>query len=451
MKTFQVITLGCKANQYDSEGIASALEEAGLVRVEVGVPADLCLINTCTVTHEADRKSRQQIRRAVKANPGAQVLATGCAAELHPEKLAALTGVSLVAGNRAKGRIPELLGLVQGSRPWNIRHFGRHTRAFLKIQDGCECFCTYCIIPFVRGRVVSRTPEDLETEARRLAASGHQEIVLTGIHIGSYGTDLEPRRTLSEVLDRLVPIEGLRRIRISSIEAREFSERLLDQIHRFPKLCPHFHIPLQSGSDRILTWMKRRYRAADLLRTVDRLNGMLSEVSYTTDVIVGFPGETDEDFEATLDTARRIGFSKVHVFPYSDREGTPAARLPRKCSPRVIAERCDRLEALARDLALAYKARFLGREVEVLTENERDPETGRLPGYTDRYVRVLIDAPGGLFNRFLKVRIRAVEPEAALGESAGASPAARRAAMSLPVLAAPSVAEDLPCQCTAAE
>ena len=419
MKTFSIISLGCKTNQYDSEAIAEALDNVGLARVGPGVPADLCVINTCTVTSVADRKSRQQIKRAIRANPGAQIIATGCFADRHPEQLQAIEGVTHVVGNTAKGRIPELLGLAHGPAPLRVSRFGKHTRAFLKVQDGCECFCTYCIVPYVRGKVVSRTLEEVEAEAQRLVESGHREIVLTGIHLGSYGQDLSPARGVDDIMDRLIPIDGLQRIRLSSIEAKEFSDRLLDQIANYPKLCPHFHIPLQSGSDRILTWMKRRYRSGDILSTVDRLNGMLPEVSYTTDVIIGFPGESEEDFELTMEVCRAVGFSKIHIFPYSDREGTPAARMPNKCDPRIMADRGKRLSALERELALAYKRRFEGRPVEVLTESQRDPATGKLAGYTDRYVRVLFDGPDRWANEFAQLEITGAESAVAYGRLVG--------------------------------
>ena len=261
MKTFSVISLGCKTNQYDSEAIADTLESAGLAQVEPSVAADLCVINTCTVTSVADKKSRQQIKKAVRANPGAQVVATGCAADNHSDKLAEMEGVTHVVTNGAKGRIPEFLGLADGPSILKISSFGNRTRAFLKVQDGCECYCTYCIIPYVRGEAVSRPLDEIEEEARRLVDAGHREIVLTGIHIGSYGMDQNPRVGIDDIMERLIPVDGLERIRISSIEAKEFSDRLLGQIASFPKLCPHFHIPLQSGSDLILTRMKRRYRS----------------------------------------------------------------------------------------------------------------------------------------------------------------------------------------------
>jgi threonylcarbamoyladenosine tRNA methylthiotransferase MtaB len=417
MKTFSVLTLGCKANQYDGEAISNALESAGLVQVEPGVPADVCVVNTCSVTNVADGKSRRYVKRAVRANPGARIVVTGCGANSQPGQLAAISGVGHVVPNEAKGRLLELLGLADGPVDLKISRFGGHTRAFLKVQDGCDCFCTYCIVPHVRGRVVSRPLAEIEAEARRLVAAGHKEIVVTGIHLGSYGQDLDPRRGIDEVLDTLIPIDGLRRIRLSSIEARDFSERLLDQIARYPKVCPHFHIPLQSGSDRILGLMGRRYRSADILGIVERLNRVLTDVSYTTDVIVGFSGETDEDFEQTVAICRKVGFSKVHIFPYSDREGTPAAKMPGKIARETMAERLRRLAAVEKDLALAYKQRFVGREVEVLTERQRDPETGSLTGYTDRYIRVLFAGPDDWKNEFVRVRIARVGPEVAYGES----------------------------------
>jgi len=415
MKTFKVITLGCKANQYDGQAIVNALESVGLAEVGSGAPADLCVINTCTVTSVADGKSRRQVKRAVRENPDARIIVTGCGANNHADDLAALEGVTHLVPNEEKGRIPQLLGLSDGPVDLKIRRFGRHTRAFLKVQDGCECSCTYCIVPQVRGKVVSRPLDEIEEEARNLVEAGHKEIVLTGIPLGSYGRDLEPRRRLDEIMERLVPLEGLRRIRLSSIEAKDFSERLLDQIAWYPKLCPHFHIPLQSGSDKILARMRRRYRSGDILSIKERLNRVLEDVSYTTDVIVGFPGEGEDDFQATMDVCHTVGFSRIHVFPYSDREGTPAAKMPGKVSPEAMADRSGRLTSLATELALAYKERFVGKSVEVLAEGQRDPETGKLAGYTARYVRVLFDGPDRLMNEFIRARVREVRPDAAYG------------------------------------
>jgi len=433
MKTFSIISLGCKTNQYDSEAIADTLENVGLAQVEPGIAADLCVINTCTVTSVADKKSRQQIKKAVRANPGAQVVATGCAADNHTEKLEAMDGVTHVITNKAKGRIPELLGLADGPLALKISSFGHRTRAFLKVQDGCECFCTYCIIPYVRGEVVSRPLDELEEEARRLVGSGHKEIVLTGIHIGSYGLDQTPRVGIDDIMERLIPIDGLERIRISSIEAKEFSDRLLDLIASYPKLCPHFHIPLQSGSDMILTRMKRRYRSEDLRNIVSSLNSMMEDVAYTTDVIVGFPGETEEYFEETMSLCREIGFSKIHIFPYSDREGTPAVQMKDKCSPHIISDRCKRLRTLEAELAIAYKQRFLDQTVEVLIENERDSNTGKLVGFTERYLRVLMDGPDEWMNQIRPVNISSVEPHVAHATTEY-EPAPSTRVLELPVL-----------------
>ncbi|MBM4041504.1 MAG: tRNA (N(6)-L-threonylcarbamoyladenosine(37)-C(2))-methylthiotransferase MtaB [Planctomycetes bacterium] len=316
-----------------------------------------------------------------------------------------------------------------------ITRFEGHTRAFVKIEDGCNDFCAYCIVPHVRGRVRSRPPGEVVAEVARLVGNGYLEIVLTGIHLGCYGLDaqssssLVPRPRFSgcdlvSLVERLLATPGLRRLRLSSLELREVSDELIALAAASPLLCPHFHIPLQSGDDEVLRTMNRRYTAADFLRRLDALRARIPDPAVTTDLIVGFPGETDAQFRRTLDVARQAAFSRIHVFPYSDRPGTSASRMSGNLSWATIKTRRDEMKAVAADLSAAYHRRFVGRTVEPLVESRRDPRTGLLVGYTERYVRTLLDGPDALCGTIAPVRVVAATPAALRGETPLPAPAA---------------------------
>ncbi|MBM4050989.1 MAG: tRNA (N(6)-L-threonylcarbamoyladenosine(37)-C(2))-methylthiotransferase MtaB, partial [Planctomycetes bacterium] len=370
MKTCIFITLGCKVNQYETQALREALRGRGYVEAAPGQRADVCVINTCTVTQTSDDKCRQAIRRAIREHPGATVVVTGCYAEAEPEALRRIEGVAVVVPQHDKGRLADIVeGLPQRSRRQTTQHEGHeaheekhedhevgpsalmslpvlrglrvsgelsisgfegHTRAFLKIQDGCDARCSYCIVPLVRGPVRSRPLEAIQREAERLAANGYREIVLTGIHLGAYGRDTGGRPGLCDVIEGLLDVPGLERIRLSSIEVNEFTDRLLALAVGSSKLCPHFHFPLQSGDDEILRAMNRTYTAAEYLSVLDRARARIERPSFTTDVMVGFPGEGERHFQNTLDVCRRAGFSRMHIFPFSPRPGTPAATMPNR-------------------------------------------------------------------------------------------------------------------------
>jgi len=412
--SFAITTLGCKVNQYDGEAIRESLLRAGCEeRTPAGQP-DFVIINTCTVTGAADAKARRLIRRFARRLPEAKIVVTGCMVDRDADQLAALPRVWKLVDNKHKPDIADIIGLGE-PRPHGhagISDFAGHTRAFVKVQDGCDAWCAYCIVPAVRGAPTSRPIDEVLAEVNRLAVR-FREIVLTGIHVGLYrdasGADLAA--LVHAVLDAS-PVE---RIRLSSIEPNEVTPDLLAVAAGSPRFCPHFHVPLQSGSDHVLGLMNRRYTAAEYVRAVDHIRGRLERPAITTDVIVGFPGETDEDFAQTVGVCRKAGFSRTHIFPYSDRPGTVAAGMPDKCPSRAISAREKMLETLASELALEYKMQFVGRAVGVLAETSRD-RSGKLCGYTGRYLRTLFDGPDDLAGRIVPVRIARAEHDALFGE-----------------------------------
>ncbi len=399
----RTLTLGCKVNQYETEFVRQGLVEGGLFRdATKDETADLCLINTCTVTQEGDAKSRQAIRRLARQNPDARLIVMGCYATRAPEELASLPGVIEVVTD--KRELPDLLkrlGVVE--IPEGISRFGDRHRAFVKVQDGCLLRCSYCIIPFVRPQMSSRSPEQILDETRRLVANGYREIVLTGIHLGHYGVDRNWKKPksqwtrLSTLLRQLVALDGdyrfRFRIRLSSVEATEVTRELLDVMAEHPdQICPHLHICLQSGSDRILRRMKRRGGHQRFLDRCRLAQQVLHKPALTTDVIVGFPGETEEDFQQTCRVVQEVGFSKVHVFPFSPRRGTPAADLSDAVPAEVRADRGRRLAAVAADARHDYFASLIGEPLQVLLEATVPDRPGSLVGTACRYAPVILHA-----------------------------------------------------------
>ena len=387
----RLVTLGCKVNQYESQHVKEALEQNGWREAADGERADLCVVNTCTVTMEGDAKSRQAIRRLHHANPAARIVVMGCYATRAPDVVGRLPGVSRVVTD--KTRLPdELREFGVEHWPLGIRRFDGHRRAFVKVQDGCVLNCTFCIIPSVRPTVHSREPDEIVAEVAELAASGVQEFVLTGIHLGHYGIDLSKGRPKSQwrrlwhLLEGLANLPGDFRIRLSSLEAAEARDDLVRVMKDHPRIVPHLHLCLQSGSDNVLRRMKRRYTARGFLERCSRLRQALDRPAFTTDIIVGFPGETDADFEATLAVAREAGFAKIHLFSYSPREGTPAAEFPDRVPPEVIHLRCEQLRELERRLAADYCRRLMGRRLEVLVEGPDPKRPDNAMGTSCRYV-----------------------------------------------------------------
>jgi threonylcarbamoyladenosine tRNA methylthiotransferase MtaB len=402
VKTFAFVTFGCKVNQYESQALRERFSRRGLTEVGPESGADLFVINTCTVTETATSEARRTVRRLARRFPFAEITVTGCAADSHAADFAGLPGVRRVVPHDAKAALcddPRLApeDSVPSIFDLDISRFDHHTRAFLKVEDGCDLNCSFCIIPKVRGTAVSRPLDRAVEEAKRLVGNGYQEIVLTGVHLGSYGKDLAGRSMLPDLVERLLGVPGLRRLRLSSLEANEIGDPLIALMAAEPRFCPHLHLPLQSGDDEVLRAMRRRYNSRQYLSSCERVAERVAEPSFTADVIVGFPGETDDQFENTLDVCRRVGFSRIHIFPYSRRRGTDAAELP-DLPGRVKKERLRRLERLAAELTDAYAARFIGREVEILVEADG--------GYTERYLKARVP---GAPNTIVRARVERIE------------------------------------------
>ena len=401
------MTLGCKVNQFETETMEGLFRARGYDVVPFEERADVYVINTCSVTHLSDRKSRQLIRRAVRTNPAACVAVTGCYAQVAPEEIRALDGVRVVIGTKERARIVDYVEAslradtgvagtitdIMQARVFEdipLHALPHRTRAFLKIEDGCQNFCTFCIIPYARGPVKSRELSAVAREMRLLVDAGFHEVVLTGIHLGAYGIDLAERPTLADACRTALAEEGLRRLRLGSLESVELSADLLELMRTEPRFAAHLHLPLQAGSDAVLRAMNRHYTTEQFAQLVAEVRAAVPGVAISTDIIVGFPGETEEDFAAGMDFVRRMGFARMHVFPYSARRGTPAARRTDQVPPMVRKERAARMQALAEELAEGYHRSMLGSVAEVLFETQED---GVTDGLTETYVRVYTDAP----------------------------------------------------------
>ncbi len=421
MKVY-VGSLGCKLNQSEMDTLAGRLAAAGHQIVAAPAEADLCVLNTCAVTHVAAQKSRQALRRLHRENPTARLVATGCYAQLTPEELGELPGVVLVAGNQDKDRLDRLLGdsVIDSARPAAVSGTPRpRTRALIKIQDGCDNACTYCIIRVARGPQRSRPAGEILAEVRARLDAGHQEIVLTGVHIGAYGRDgqrEQPETDLWALVARILAETGVPRLRLSSIEPWDLSERAF-QLWNDPRLCRHLHLPLQSGCDATLQRMGRRYTAAEFGTWAAAARAAIPDLAITTDVIVGFPGETNDEFNASLAFVQGMSFSRVHVFPYSLRDGTPAARMQGQVSAQIKAKRARTLRAVASSSQSAFSQSFVGRTLDVLWESYREGGDGPVwSGLTDNYLRVHTRSSASLANRLLPTRMVTLSGNNLVGE-----------------------------------
>ncbi|MBB3108972.1 threonylcarbamoyladenosine tRNA methylthiotransferase MtaB [Paenibacillus phyllosphaerae] len=423
MPSVAFYTLGCKVNFYDTEAIWQLFKNEGYEQVDFETTtADVYLINTCTVTNTGDKKSRQIIRRAIRRNPDAIVAVTGCYAQTSPAEIMAIEGVDLVIGTQDRDKLMDYVTQLQNERkPVNavrnimktrefeeldVPDFADRTRAFLKIQEGCNNFCTFCIIPWSRGLSRSREAESVLNQARQLVAAGYKEIVLTGIHTGGYGDDLENYK-LSDLLTDLDQIDGLERIRISSIEASQIDADMIEVLNRSTKMCRHLHIPLQAGDDTVLKRMRRKYTTAEFAEKIRLLHEAMPGVAITTDIIVGFPGETDEMFEAGYRFMEELKFAEMHVFPYSKRTGTPAARMEDQVDEEIKNERVHRLIDLSERMQLEYAQQFVGEVVDVIPERDYKgaPGSGKIMGYSGNYIQVVFEGSESLIGQLCRVKI----------------------------------------------
>jgi len=415
-KKFAIATLGCRTNQYETSAYAKQLREKGYTEASSGEEAEVCIVNTCTVTEGADRSSRAQIRSLARKHPNAKLIVTGCLADRLPKEMAQIEGVDAVVLNKGK---EDLLKQVIPEEEWPefaIDQMGGHTRAFVKIQDGCNSFCTYCILPYVRGRSRSRRVDPILREIETLVANGYKEVVLTGVNVGDFDgapNEGEGPVTLAQLVGLVDQIEGLERIRISSIDPDEVDDALLNAVVLGKKTCHSMHIVLQSGSNAILKRMNRKYTRQMFTDTIDRLKNASSDFTFTTDLIVGFPGESEADFEESLSIIQEVEFAKVHMFPYSKRDRTRAALYPNQISPALMAERKQKVLRLSEKLSFGLRDRYVGRVMDVLIES-KDGE-GRFSSHTDNFLPVFVEGEGLKSNDLIKVECIENTPEGLVG------------------------------------
>ena len=426
MKKVAFYTLGCKVNQYETEAMLEMFKKDGYVQVESEYFADVYVINTCTVTHMSDRKSRQYIRRMKKKNPDAIIAVVGCYSQVSPEEILDIEEVNLVMGTNERRQIVEEIKKIDASKKvstvddiMKVRAFEEieisqsngKTRAFMKIQDGCDRFCTYCIIPYARGgKVRSRNIDSILEEANKLANNGYKEIVLTGIHVASYGKDLRQEQiTLLNVIKEIDKIDGIKRIRLSSVEPVLFTDEFVSEVSKMEKVCPHYHLSLQSGCDETLKRMNRRYTTKEYKTIVDRLRENIPNVAITTDVIVGFPGETNDEFNKTYEFLKDIELSQMHIFKYSPRKGTPAATMENQIDPQMKQLRSEKLLSLDKENFNKFASKFIDKELDVLFES--NVVDGMYEGLTTNYIRVVVPSEKDIQGEILKVKITKVKEE----------------------------------------
>ena len=416
-------TLGCKVNHYETEAIWQLFKNDGYDRVEFEARADVYVINTCTVTNTGDKKSRQVIRRAIRSNPDAVICVTGCYAQTSPAEIMAIPGVDVVVGTQDRVKMLEYIeqfkqerqpingvGNIMKNRVYeelDVPVFTDRTRASLKIQEGCNNFCTFCIIPWARGLMRSRDPQEVIRQAQQLVDAGYKEIVLTGIHTGGYGEDMKDYNLAALLRDLEAQVNGLKRIRISSIEASQLTDEVIDVIDKSKLVVRHLHIPLQSGSNTVLKRMRRKYTMEFFAERLGLLKKALPGLAVTSDVIVGFPGETEEEFMETYNFIKDHEFSELHVFPYSKRTGTPAARMTDQVDENVKNDRVHRLITLSDQLAKEYASRFENEVLEVIPEEayKKDPESGLYEGYSDNYLKIVFPATEDMVGKLVRVKV----------------------------------------------
>ncbi|MCK9443130.1 MAG: tRNA (N(6)-L-threonylcarbamoyladenosine(37)-C(2))-methylthiotransferase MtaB [Tissierellaceae bacterium] len=424
-------TLGCKVNQYETEAMEELFENKGYTVVDESEIADIYVINTCTVTNLSDRKSRQFISRAKKNNGDATIAVVGCYSQVSPDEVSKIEGVDVVIGTTERNKVLELcekarennekfniVKNIKGHKEFeaiNIEDIKSKTRAYIKIQDGCNQFCSYCIIPYARGPIKSRPIGDIIYETERLAKAGFKEIVLTGIHVASYGKDIKGI-SLIDVLERVGNVKGIERIRLSSIEPTLIDHDFMKRIVKIGKVCDHFHLSLQSGSPTVLKRMNRRYTSEEYKNIVNIIRDHMPDAGITTDIIVGFPGETEEEFNETWEFVKDIGFSRIHVFKYSPRKGTPAAGFKDQIHGNIKSQRSEKLISLGKKLMKEFNSRFENGTMSVLFEEESKKYKSHIEGYTTNYVRVRVENDDNLIGKITDVKIRVSKNDFLLGE-----------------------------------
>ncbi len=433
MKTFAIHTLGCKVNTYESEAIARTFEAHDYRKVNFKDNADVYIINTCTVTNTGDSKSRQMIRRAIRRNPNAIICAVGCYTQVSPKDIENIEGVDIILGTKYKHQLVDLVEEYQKTNmkikkidnimkekefeELEVDVFTENTRAFLKIQDGCNKFCTYCIIPYARGIVRSRKPESVLKQAQLLVDNGFVEIVLTGIHTGAYGIDLQDYDFSMLLYDLCTKVKGLKRLRISSIEINQITSEMIHLMKSNKIIVDHLHIPLQSGCDSVLKRMKRHYTLEQYEDKIQQIRNELGDIAITTDVIVGFPQESNEEFNQTYEFIQKMQYSMLHVFPYSKRKNTPAANMNGQVDEQIKNERVKQLMELSNDLHLKYASKFIGKELDIIFEEEFDDQ--RLVGHCSNYLKVNVKAPKYLIGKVCSIVITDVNKFGIQGELIG--------------------------------
>ncbi|MBN1932017.1 MAG: tRNA (N(6)-L-threonylcarbamoyladenosine(37)-C(2))-methylthiotransferase MtaB [Desulfobacterales bacterium] len=429
MPIFTIKTLGCKVNQYESEAIACSLQKLGWIMANGEENADLCIVNSCTVTQKASMQSRQVIRQLIRSNPDACIYVTGCYAQMEPDAIKKIQGIHYIIGNADKLKIPALITSRKESEekvssyPINIHQnifdeyhfkqpsltvFGNRTRPLLKIQDGCNNFCTYCIVPYARGRSRSMPLENVLENIKQLKQAGHREVVLSGIDLGCYGLDLHPHPSrLLDLLYRINESKAIDRVRLSSIEPRKITEPLIKLVAESDIFCHHFHIPLQSGDDHILKRMHRPYTNSFFRELILKIHQTIPDAAIGVDILIGFPGETEESFEKTYSLIKDLPIAYLHVFPFSSRKGTPAGKYPDKVPAKVIKMRCDKIRKLGDIKTENFYKKLKGQKVKILIEGKKNPSSGLLKGMTSSYVPVLFRGSGDvLINTLVSVRIK---------------------------------------------
>lgn len=427
ISSFTIHTLGCKVNQYESDAISQCLKDSGCVFALQEEQADLCIINTCTVTHKASMQSRQAVRQAIRSHPGAHIIVTGCYAQTAPEDIKKIQGVHDVISHEEKYKIPEMVGfpcknalqcpdlprkstcLDHDFKHIPITVFGNRTRPFLKIQDGCDTFCTYCIVPYARGRSRSMPLEQVLTHIRQLGRIGFHEVVLTGIHLGAYGLDLSPKTDFPTLLHHIHESNAIHRVRLSSVEPLEITHDIISLVAETNTFCRHFHIPLQSGDDHVLKQMNRPYTRALFKRLILNIHELIPDASIGADILVGFPGETETAFERTYSLIQELPITYLHVFPFSPRSGTPASRYPNRVPLHTIKARCQKMRRLSIAKRRDFFIKFLGQKVEVLVESSRDESSSQLRGITSNYIPIYLDGADHLKNTLVNLKIASLD------------------------------------------